>query len=257
VFIKMRIRDVVAWTAMILGHVKCGQGHIALALFQQMQQEGVEPNPVTFVGAVAACASAEALEEGRHVEKQIIQSGYESDVFISNSLIDMYSKCGSIKDASRVFHRMPTKDVVSWTAMLGGFAMHGHAKEAVVHFEMMCEGTIELNSITFVSLLSACSHAGLVDEGLQYIESMGFVYSCPATLKHYSCTVDLLGRAGYLEEAEELIKTMSCEPDVALWMTLLGASRVHRNVEVGERIAKKVLELDPGNTSGYVVLSNM
>ncbi|CAM6030174.1 unnamed protein product [Sphagnum balticum] len=257
VFIKMRIRDVVAWTAMILGHVKCGQGHKALALFQQMQQEGVEPNPVTFVGAVAACASAEALEEGRHVEKQIIQSGYESDVFISNSLIDMYSKCGSIKDASRVFHRMPTKDVVSWTAMLGGFAMHGHAKEAVGHFEMMCEGAIELNSITFVSLLSACSHAGLVDEGLQYIESMGFVYSCPATLKHYSCTVDLLGRAGYLEEAEELIKTMSCEPDVALWMTLLGASRVHRNVEVGERIAKKVLELDPGNTSGYVVLSNM
>jgi pentatricopeptide repeat protein len=135
VFNKMLSRDVVTWNAIILGHVKCGQGQKALELFRQMQQEGVQPNSVTFVGVLNACASVVALEEGRCVHRQIIESGLELDVFLGSSLVDMYAKCGSMKDAWSVFNKMPSQDVVTWTAILGGCAMHGHGKDALKHFE--------------------------------------------------------------------------------------------------------------------------
>jgi pentatricopeptide repeat protein len=169
----------------------------------------------------------------------------------------MYAKCGSIDDAFRVFNELPSRDIVSWNAMLGGYAMHGHAKEAIAHVQQMCEDGLEIDNVTFVSLLSACSHAGLVDEGLHYLESMSIVYSIPAKLEHYSCIVDLLGRAGHLDDAEDLIKMMPCEPSGSVWKALLGACRIHGNVEMGECIAKKVLELDPGNSAGYVPLANI
>jgi len=166
VFNRMPTQNVVAWSAMIQAHVKCGQGQKALALSRQMQRGGVEPDPAIFVAVLNACAILAALEEGRHIEEQIIQRGYQSDVFVIASLLDMYAKCGSIVNAQQVFNSMPTQHVVCWTAMLGCYAMHGHAKEALGHFEQMCEEGIQKNDITFVSLLSACSHAGLVDEGL-------------------------------------------------------------------------------------------
>jgi pentatricopeptide repeat protein len=134
VFDKMLSRDVVIWTAMILGHVKCGQGQKALELFREMQQEGVQPNSVTFVVVLNACASMVALQEGRHAHEQIIQSGLELDVFVGNSSVDMYAKCGSIEDAWSVFNKMPSQNVVTWTAILGGCAMHGHGKEALKTF---------------------------------------------------------------------------------------------------------------------------
>ncbi|CAM6018630.1 unnamed protein product, partial [Sphagnum balticum] len=286
----MPSRNVVSWNAMILGNVKCGQGQKALELFQQMQPEGVPPDPVTFVGILNACASLQALEEGRHTHEQIIQNGCESNVFVGSSLvdmyakcgsmeeawrvfnklpscdvvswtaislIDMYAKCGSMEDAWRVFNRMPSRDVVTWTAMLNGFSMHGHGGEAIAHFEQMCEESIEINNITFVCLLSACSHAGLVYEGLCYFDSMNLVYRICPTVEHYTCMVDILGRAGYLHEAEDMIKTMTGEPSIAVWMALLGACRIHGDTEVGECIAKRVLEIDPGNFAGYVLLSNI
>jgi pentatricopeptide repeat protein len=242
---------------MLLGHVKCGEGQKALNLFRQMQWEGVKPAPLTFVGALNACASIVALEEGRSVHKQINESHCESEVIVGSSLIDMYAKCGSMEDAWRVFNRMPSRDVVTWTAMLNGFSMHGHGGEAIAHFEQMCEESIEINNITFVCLLSACSHAGLVYEGLCYFDSMNLVYRICPTVEHYTCMVDILGRAGYLHEAEDMIKTMTGEPSIAVWMALLGACRIHGEAEVGERIAKRVLEIDPGNFAGYVLLSNI
>jgi pentatricopeptide repeat protein len=257
VFDKMVSRDVVSWTVMMLGHVKCGQGQKALGLFRQMQQEGVLPNAVTFMVVLNACASVVALEEGRRVHEQIIQSSCESDVFVGNSLIDMYAKCGSMEDAWRVFNTMPSRDVVSWNAMLGGFALHGHGEEALAHFERMCEEGIEVDNVTFVCLLSACSHAGLLYEGLRTFGSMSTVHKISAKLEHYTCMVDLLGRAGHLHEAEDMIKMMPCKPDVAVWMALLGACRIHGNMEMGERIAKHILEVDPGNAAGYVLLSNI
>ncbi|CAM6079031.1 unnamed protein product [Sphagnum tenellum] len=257
VFNRMPTRNVVAWSAMILGHVKSGQGKKALELFRQMQHEGVQPDPVTFVGVLTACARVVALEEGRRVHEEIVQAGVESNVFVNSSLVDMYAKCGSLEDAWRVFNRMPIRDMVSWTAMLGGYAMHGRGKEALRHFEQMCEKGVEIDKITFVSLLSACSHGGLVDEGLHYFESMHLVYGIPATVEHYACMIDLLGRSGCLKEAEDLIKIMFCAPHAAVWMALLGACSMHGNVEMGEHVAKQVFELDPGNAAGYVLLSNI
>ncbi|CAK9196087.1 unnamed protein product [Sphagnum troendelagicum] len=247
VFNRMPKRNVVSWNVIILGHVKHGQGQKALELFQQMRQAGVEPNDLTFVGVLNACATLVALEEGRHVHDQIIQTGFESDVFVGNSLVNMYAKCGSIEDALKVFNRMPTRDVISWNTMLWGYAMHGYAKEAHGHFEQMCEKDIEINHITFISLLSACSHAGLVDEGLHYFDLMSSRFSISATVEHYACMVDLLGRAGHLQEAEHLIMTMSCEPNPAVWMALLGACKRHGNVEMGERVAKQAMQIGPGN----------
>jgi pentatricopeptide repeat protein len=257
VFNKMLSRNVVTWNTMILGYVKCGQGSKALELFQQMQQEGVQSDPVTFVGVLNACASMVALEEGRHAHEQIIQSGYESVAVVGNSLIDMYAKCGSMEDAWKVFNKMRSRDVVTWTAILGGCAMHGHGKDALQHFERMCEEGVEPNDVTFVCLLSACSHAGLVDEGMHCYTSMITDYMISAQLEHYTCMVDLLGRAGLLQEAENMIMAMPCEPHVAPWMALLGACRIHGNVEMGERVAKQILELDPENSAGYVLLSNI
>jgi len=238
VFNRISTRNVVAWNAMILGHIKCGEAQKALELYAQMQCEGVQSDHVTFVGALNACANLVALEEGRRVHEQVVWSGCESDIFVGSSLVDMYAKCGSIEDAKGVFNRMPAHDVVSWTAMLGGYAMHGHAEEALGHFERMCEEGVDINNFTFVSLLSACSHAGLVDEGLHYFQSMGLVYCTSATVQHYACVVDLLARAGCLEEAEDLIEMMSGEPDAAMWMSLLGACRVHANVEMRDGVGK-------------------
>jgi pentatricopeptide repeat protein len=257
VFNMIPARDVVAWNAMILGHVKCGQGQEALQLSQQMQQEGVVPDSVTYVGILSACASVAALEEGSRVHKWIIERGFGSHPFVANSLVDMYAKCGSIEDARRVFDRMPTHNLISWNAMLGGYAMHGQAEEALGHFEQMCEKGAEMNSVTFVLLLTACKHRGLLDEGLHYFESMGSVYGISATVEQYTCMVDLLGRAGHLDEAEDLIKTMSCEQNACVWIALLSSCRNHSNVKMGERIAKWVQKLDPGNPAGYVLLSSI
>jgi len=257
VFSKMPFRNVVSWNVMISGLVKCGQGHKALELFQQMQQEGVEPSSVTFVGVLNACASVMALEKGRHVHQQIVKSGCESNIFVGSSLVDMYAKCGSMEEACKVFNKMPLRNVVSWNAILGGFAMHGHGKEALEHFKQMRAEGVRPDNTTFVCLLSACSHAGLVDEGLRCFESMSTDCMISARLEHYTCMVDLLGHAGRLHEAEAIIKTMPYKPDATVWKALLDACRVHGNMEMGERIAKQVLKVDPGNATSYVLLSNI
>jgi pentatricopeptide repeat protein len=255
VFNKMPSRNVVTWSAMILGHVKCGQGQKALELFRQMQHEGVQPNSVTFVGVLNACASIIALDEGRCVH---LQSGLESNVFVGNSLIDMYAKCGSLEDAWIVFNKMPSRDVISWNAMIGGCAMHGHGREALRHFEQMCDEGVQPDDITFVCVLSACSHAGLVDEGMCLYASMIRDYMIPAKLEHYTCMVDLLGRAGHLQKAENMIMAMPCKPqDAGAWMALLGACRIHGNVGMAERVAKQILEMEPENAAVYVLLSNI
>ncbi|CAK9193539.1 unnamed protein product [Sphagnum troendelagicum] len=257
VFNKLPSRDVVSWNVMIFGHVKYGQGQKALELFRQLQEEGVQPDFMTLVGVLNACASVVALEEGRRAHDWVIKSGWDSNVFVGNSLIDMYAKCGSLEDALKVFNKMPSRDVVTWNAMIGGYAIHGHGKEALRQFEQMHEEGVQPDDTTFVCLLSACSHSGLVDEGLRFYSSMSTVYMISANLQHYTCMVDLLGRAGRLHEAENMVLAMPYKPQVAAWRALLGACRIHGNVEMGERVAKQVLELEPENAAGYVLLSNL
>ncbi|KAH8940748.1 hypothetical protein BDL97_14G001500 [Sphagnum fallax] len=234
VFNKLPSRDVVSWNVMIFGHVKYGQGQKALELFRQLQEEGVQPDFMTLVGVLNACASVVALEQGRRAHDWVIKSGWDSNVFVGNSLIDMYAKCGNLEDALKVFNKMPSRDVVTWNAMIGGYAIHGHGKEALKQFEQMHEEGVQPDDTTFVCLLSACSHSGLLDEGLRFYSSMSTVYMISANLQHYTCMVDLLGRAGRLHEAENMVLAMPYKPQVAAWRALLGACRIHGNVEMGE-----------------------
>ncbi|KAJ7295055.1 hypothetical protein O6H91_05G072700 [Diphasiastrum complanatum] len=257
VFKRMPKRDVVSWNSMIVGYVKCGHGEKALDLFRQMQHEQVQPDSLTFLGVLNACGSVAALEEGKFVHAQVLKNGVGSDIVISNCLIDMYTKCGSIGDACRVFNNMPSRDIVSSNAMIMGYAMHGLGRNTLRLFEWICQEAMAVDDCTFLALLSTFSHTALLDEGYYYFESMSPKYGIQATAKHYSCIIDLLGRLGYLSEAEEVIKDMRCQPQVCVWTALLGACRLLGNVQVGERAAQRILELDPENASGYVLLSNI
>uniref|UniRef100_UPI0040747504 Synthetic PPR-DYW protein n=1 Tax=synthetic construct TaxID=32630 RepID=UPI0040747504 len=257
VFDEMPERTVVSWTAMISGYAQNGQSEEALELFREMQREGVKPDEVTLPSVLSACANLGALEQGKQIHAYVIKSGFESDVFVGSALIDMYAKCGSIEDARKVFDKMPERDVVSWNAMIAAYAQHGHGKEALQLFQQMQQEGVKPSEVTFTSILSACSHAGLVDEGHHYFESMSPDYGITPRVEHYGCMVDLLGRAGRLDEAEDLIKSMPFQPNVVVWGTLLGACRVHGDVERGERAAERILELDPESAAPYVLLSNI
>ncbi len=221
-----------------------------------MQLEVVQPDSFTFVAVLNACASVVAIEEGRSAHEQIIQSGWDSHVKIGNCLVDMYAKCGSMEDTWRVFNNMASHDVLSWNAILEGCAMHGHGKEALKQFEQMCEEGVQPGDITFVCLLSACSHAGLVDEGMCCYASMGTVYMILAKLEHSSCMIDLLGHTGHLQEAVNMIKAMPRKPHTNTWKALLSAFRIHGNVEMGEHLLNRFLNWSL-NASGYVLLSNI
>eukprot|EP01018_Ginkgo_biloba_P036923 Gb_03481 [translate_table: standard] len=256
-FQKMPDRNVVSWTTMISVYTQNGHFNDALILFRQMQLTSVKPNSVTFASVLPACANLAALEFGKGVHEDIVRSGFQSDVFVGNGLVDMYAKCGSIEDARKVFDKMPSHNVVSWTAMIVGYAMHGSGEAALQLFEQMqCFG-MKPNHVTFVGVLSACCNAGLVDDGWEYFNCMSRDYHITPAVKHYCCMVDLLGRAGRLDEAEDFINKMPIKPDVALWGSLLGACRIHCNIKLGEQVAEHLFELNPNNSAHYVLLSNI
>eukprot|EP01018_Ginkgo_biloba_P008587 Gb_26466 [translate_table: standard] len=257
VFHKMPERNVVSWTAMIAGYAQNGYPVEALKLFQQMQLIGVKPNPVTFASVLPACASVTAFNHGREVHEDIIRSGFQSNTFVANALLDMYAKCGSIEDAHQVFDKMHRRTVVSWTAMIVGYAMHGYGPKALQLFGQMRHSGMEPNNVTFIGVLSACCHAGLVDDGCQYFDRMAQDYHITPAMEHYCCMVDLLGRAGRLDEVEEFINKMPLKPDVTVWRTLLGVCRIHTNIKLGELAVEHLFELDPQNASHYVLLSNI
>eukprot|EP01018_Ginkgo_biloba_P002564 Gb_33718 [translate_table: standard] len=257
VFQEMPERDVVSWTAMIAGYVQNGQVEEALKLFKQMQQAGVKPNAKTFASVLPACAKLAALEQGMEIHKEIIKNGFQSNVFVGNALVDMYAKCGSIEYARSLFDKMHPRNSVSWTVMIGGYAMHGYGKEALKLFEQMQHSGIIPDHTTLVCVLSACCHAGLVNEGRQYFDCMNQRYHITPAMEHYVCMVDLLGRAGSLDEAQDFINKMPIKPDATVWRCLLGSCRIHNNVELGERVAERLFELDPKTAAPYVLLSNI
>eukprot|EP01018_Ginkgo_biloba_P022611 Gb_35108 [translate_table: standard] len=254
---KMPLRDVVLWTSMITGYAQQGQNEEALNLFCQMHRKLIKPNQFTFSSVLRSCASLAGLEQGRQIHAHIIKSRFESDVSVGNSLVTMYARCGSIEDAQNVFDAMPSRNVVSWNAMISGFAQHGYAKEALKLFEQMQCAEVKLNHITFVGVLSACSHGGLVDEGRYYFDSMNRDHCIRHRMEHYACMVDLLGRAGNLDEAEDFINKIPVESSALVWRTLLGACRVHANLDLGKRAAQALLELDPKDSAAYVLLSSI
>eukprot|EP01018_Ginkgo_biloba_P013186 Gb_32455 [translate_table: standard] len=257
VFDKMPRRDVVSWNVMIAAYAWHGPSEEALTLFHQMQQTGLQPNHRTFANVLPAYSNLGALEQGMEIHDEIIRSGFESDIFVANALIDMYAKCGSIDKARNLFDKMQKRDVVSWTSMIAGYAMQGCGKEALKFFEQMQQSGINPNHVTLVCVLCACCHAGLVDEGRQYFNSMSHCYHITPTMEHYVCMVDLLGRAGRLDEAENFINKMPIKPDATVWRCLLAACRIHKNLELGEHVAECLFQLDPENAAPCVLLSNI
>ncbi|KAJ7536443.1 hypothetical protein O6H91_12G069800 [Diphasiastrum complanatum] len=256
-FNNMRERDVVSWNAMIAGYAQNGLGKEALALYEQMQLEGVQPNNVTFVVVLKACASIAALEEGKQLHSHIIKRGFESDVIVGSSLVDMYAKCGCLEDAHQLFNNMSTRNVVSWNAMIAGYAQNGLGKEALALYEQMKQEGVQPDNVTYICVLSACSRSGLVDEGRHLFDSMCKTHGVTPTMEHYACMVDLLGRAGCLADAEDFIIKLPIQPDSVVWMTLLGAARNYGHVEIGRRAFDCVVKLEPENASAYVLLSNI
>eukprot|EP01018_Ginkgo_biloba_P019499 Gb_13599 [translate_table: standard] len=256
-FDKMPKHNVVSWTTMVAGYAQHGQVEKSVKLFYQMQSAGMEPNQFTFASVLMACASLATLEGGKQVHACTIKTRFEADVSVGNALVDMYAKCGNIDKSREVFDRMANRDVVSWTAMIAGCAQNGCGKEAIQLFEQLQHEGMKPDPITFVGVISACSHAGLVDEGYRYFKSMSQDYGIVPREEHYNCMVDLLGRAGRLDEAVDFIDEMPFQPGALVWGSLLGACRIHGNMELGKHAASCLLELEPHKSASYVQLSNI
>uniref|UniRef100_A0A2N9HRQ4 DYW domain-containing protein n=1 Tax=Fagus sylvatica TaxID=28930 RepID=A0A2N9HRQ4_FAGSY len=256
-FSWMPERSVRSWTAMIAGYVQCGKPKEAIRLFMEMEEAGLRPNEVTVVAILAACADLGELDLGRRVHEYSNCSGYKRNVRVSNTLIDMYVKCGCLKDARRVFDEMEEQTIVSWSAMIAGLAMHGQAEEALRLFSKMIQIGMKPNDVTFIGLLHACSHMGMIDKGREFFTSMTRDYGIIPRIEHYGCMVDLFSRAGLLQEAYEFIMKMPIKPNGVVWGALLGGCRVHKNIELAEEAIQHLSELDPLNDGYYVVLSNI
>lgn len=257
VFMKMPLKDEVSWSSMIVGFAHNGSFNNAFAFFRELRQEGMRPNEVSLTGALSACAQAGAFEFGRILHGFVEKSGFLQIVSVSNALIDTYSKCGNLDMARLIFDNMLERSVVSWTAMITGLAMHGYGEEAIRLFNEMEESNIKPDGITFISILYACSHAGLVDLGCSYFSRMVNIYGIEPVIEHYGCIVDLYGRAGKLQQAFDFVSQMPVSPNDIVWRTLLGACGIHGNLELAGQVKRRLFELDPENSGDHVLLSNI
>lgn len=256
-FDGMKFRSLASWNAMIATYEQNNAGNDAISLFCKMQTENVQYDYITMVSVISACASLGALDTGRWLHDLVKRNGLEANISITNALIDMYAKCGNIDLAKDVFEKLPNKSVVSWTSMIGACAYHGHGRDALQLFSEMTEAGIKPNRFTFTAVLTACRHSGLVEEGRIHFKSMTNDYSIVPGVEHFACMVDLLGRAGCLTEAYELMRNMPTAPDESVWGALLGACRIHGNVEIAEHVANWLLHLDPKPVTFYVLMSHI
>lgn len=258
--IEVENRSVVTWTALIGGYAQHGEASDALKLFTEMVSDGcgMMPNGFTISCALVACARVGALRLGREIHAYALRNRYEEAmVFISNCLIDMYAKSGDVDAARAVFDNMIQKNAVSWTSMMTGYGMHGRGEEAVQVFEKMRSVGIPIDGVTFVVLLYSCSHSGIVERGIHYFDCMKKDFGVVPEAEHYACMVDLLGRAGRLNDAMELINNMPMQANPIVWVSLLSACRLQGNVEIGEHAVNQLLELKFENDGLYTLLSNI
>lgn len=255
-FDRMEERDMISWTTLVTAHSQCGEWEEALAIFALMREEGFQPNQFTFSSILVSCASLCFFEYGQQVHGLIVKAGFDTDKCIESTLIDMYAKCGCIIEAERVFDKCDNPDTISWTAIISGYAQNGMIKDALQLFTKMELWGMKPNAVTLLCVLFACSHGGMIEEGLYYFQLMEDKYGLVPEMEHFACIVDLLGRVGRLSEALEFIKKMPVEPNEMVWQALLGACRVHGNLEMAEIAAQKILSINPEYSSTYVLLSN-
>lgn len=249
-------KTLASWNAMISGYTQNGLTEAAISLFRDMMSE-FTPNPVTVTTILSACAQLGAISLGKWVHGLIKSKSLESNIYVLTALVDMYAKCGSIVEARQLFNLMTEKNVVTWNAMISGYGLHGDGHEALKLFNEMLETGIPPSGVSFLSVLYACSHAGLVREGDEIFHKMVHNHRFEPSAENYACMVDIFGRAGQLEKALEFIKKMPVEPGFAVWGALLGACKIHKDTKLARLASEKLLELDPDNTGYYVLLSNI
>lgn len=257
VFCRLTNRDLFTWTTIISGYAQTGQAEKGVNCFRKMQREGVKPNEFTFAGCLSACSHIATLENGRQLHSLAIKYGYIGDLFVGSALVDMYAKCGCIVDADAIFEGLVSRDTISWNTMICGYSQHGLEEKALETFEMMLDQGIMPDEVTFIGIFSACSHLGLVEEGKKHFKSMTEVFKINPTIEHYACIVDILGRAGRFDEVENFINAMKLASNSIVWETVLGACKMHGNVELGERAAAKLFEIKPEMDATYILLSNI
>uniref|UniRef100_A0A6N2L0S0 Uncharacterized protein n=1 Tax=Salix viminalis TaxID=40686 RepID=A0A6N2L0S0_SALVM len=250
-------KTMVSWNAIISGFSLLQQSEDAHNFFSRMLEMGVKPDNFTYAAVLDTCANLATVGLGKQIHAQIIKQELQSDVYICSTLVDMYSKCGNMQDSQLMFEKAPSRDFVTWNAMLCGYAHHGLGEEALKLFERMQLVKVKPNHATFVSVLRACAHMGLVDKGLHYFDVMLSEYGLDPQAEHYSCMVDILGRSGRIDEALNLVQKMPLEADAVIWRNLLSVCKIHGNVEVAEKATGALLQLDPQDSSACVLLSNI
>ncbi|KAI5057824.1 hypothetical protein GOP47_0027839 [Adiantum capillus-veneris] len=249
--------DVSLWNAMIGGYAQHGLGQEALQIFCQLQQKGIEPNKITVMYVLKACSCVCALEQGRRVHAHIIRHGLLSDLQVGSTLIDMYGKCGTLQDAHVLFESLPKKDVAVWNIVIGGCSQHSNYNKAYAYFKAMQKAGFVPDDVTYLCLLAACSRLGLADEGLSQFKSLIRDYGIAPTTKLSVSIVDCVGRAGFLNEAEDLIECLPDGTEEAGWLSLLGSCRVHADVNVGRRCFNNIIKLNPANATAFVIMETL
>lgn len=258
VFAKIPDRNLVCWTSMIVGYVRLDMFKEAIELFREIQLAKVVADAALAASVISACGHMGALEQGRWLHAYCERNGIDMNLSVRNALIDMYSKCGEVEKACQIFNEMVNRDVFSWTSMISGLAMNGKSDEALDLFaQMEMSSDVKPNEVTFLGVLSACSHGGFVVKGFHYFKAMSLIHHIKPRIEHYGCMVDLLGRANLMVEAENFIRAMPVEPDVVTWRSLLFACRSHGNAELAELAINKIEELEPRRSEAHVLLSHV
>lgn len=256
-FNQIPAKDIISWTTMINCYSHNKKFREAVEVFKDMTMNGITPDEVTMATVISACAHLGALSLGKEIHHYAVLNGFELDVYIGSALIDMYAKCGSLDRSLVVFFKLQEKNLFCWNSVIEGLATHGYAKEALTMFGKMEEEKVKPNEITFISILSACTHAGLIEEGRNRFKSMTCDYSITPKIEHYGCMVDLLSKAGLLEEALELIRTMNCKPNAVIWGSLLCGCKLHKDVDIAQIAINHLMVSQPDNSGYYAILVSM
>ncbi|XP_061376341.1 putative pentatricopeptide repeat-containing protein At5g52630 [Gastrolobium bilobum] len=255
--INSGFRNIVSFTTIIDGYVEMDQIEKALSTFVDLRRWGIEPNEFTFSSLIKACANQAKLEHGSQLHGQVVKFNFDRDPFVSSALVDMYGKCGLFDHSIQLFDEIETPNDIAWNTLVGVFAQHGLGRNAVETFNGMIHRGLKPNAVTFVNLLKGCSHAGMVEDGLNYFYSMDKIYGVVPREEHYSCAIDLLGRAGKLKEAEDFINSMPFEPNAFGWCSFLAACKTHGDKERAKLVADKLMKLEPESSGAHVLLSNI
>lgn len=257
VFEEMPERDVPSWNAVIAGCTQNGMFPEAVGMFRRMVASGVQPNSTTVSCVLSACGHLGMLRLGKWVHGYVLKSQIASSSFVSNALVDMYGKCGNLKEARLAFDTLCDQSLTAWNSLVNCLALHGHSEGAIATFKEMERVGLTPDGVTFVGILNACTHGGLIDQGLGYFESMTRDYRIEPQIEHHGCIIDLLGRAGRFKEAMEMVTDMRIEPDEVVWGSLLNGCRIHGESELAELAIRKLMEMDPSNVGYGVMLANL